>query len=139
MAPVKSRGAAVLALTGDAEFLAALRIAATRLGMYLNEYGLWRWHANRRSDASAQDPHAAAAADVSEESAKEGFAKEEAKEEKEEESGYWELIQAESEAAIFEELGMPWVPPEKRNFEFLKEKRPSARRGRPRKTPPGLL
>ena len=102
--------------------------------MYLNEYGLWRWHANRRSDASAQNPQGDADADADAEAGEEST-----KEEAKEESGYWELIQAESEAAIFEELGMPWVPPEKRNFEFLKEKRPSARRGRPRKTPPGLL
>lgn len=131
----------MLALTGDAEFVAALRIAATKLGMYLNEYGLWRWHPNRRTQGPRDD--ADAGVDVESELTREESTKEESAEEesaKEEgESGYWELIQAESEAAIFEELGMPWVPPEKRNFGFLKETRPSARRGRPRKTPPALL
>ena len=125
----------MLALTGDAEFVAALRIAATKLGMYLNEYGLWRWHPNRRT----QGPRDAGVDVESELTREEESASEEESAKEEGESGYWELIQAESEAAIFEELGMPWVPPEKRNFGFLKETRPSARRGRPRKTPPALL
>ncbi|KAJ7274211.1 hypothetical protein C8J57DRAFT_1314939 [Mycena rebaudengoi] len=42
----KSRGAALLALTGDTEFNRDLRIRAHRLEMHLNEFGLWRWNKN---------------------------------------------------------------------------------------------
>jgi len=45
LAPLKSRGAAQLALTGDDQFFRIARMAAERQGLYLNEYGLWRWHA----------------------------------------------------------------------------------------------
>ncbi|KAJ7486199.1 hypothetical protein B0H11DRAFT_1721942 [Mycena galericulata] len=40
----KSRGAALISLTGDIEFIRDLRIRASKLGMHLNEYGLWRWN-----------------------------------------------------------------------------------------------
>ncbi|KAJ7701481.1 hypothetical protein B0H17DRAFT_1195267 [Mycena rosella] len=40
----KSRGAALIALTGDTEFNRDLRIRASKIGMHLNEFGLWRWN-----------------------------------------------------------------------------------------------
>lgn len=41
--PKESRGAALLALTGDTEYNRDLRFTAIKLGMRLNEFGLWRW------------------------------------------------------------------------------------------------
>lgn len=43
LAPMKSKGAALLALTGDKEFNIDIRTKAARLGLLLNEFGLWRW------------------------------------------------------------------------------------------------
>lgn len=42
----KSRGAALLALTGDTDFNRDLRIRASKIGLHLNEYGMWRWNEN---------------------------------------------------------------------------------------------
>ncbi|KAG2066693.1 Nucleotidyltransferase [Suillus decipiens] len=43
LAPMKSKGAALLTLTGDKEFNLDIRTKAARLGLLLNEFGLWRW------------------------------------------------------------------------------------------------
>lgn len=43
LAPIKSKGAALLALTGDKEFNIDILAKAARLGLLLNEFGLWRW------------------------------------------------------------------------------------------------
>ncbi|KAJ6611427.1 hypothetical protein B0H10DRAFT_2056629 [Mycena sp. CBHHK59/15] len=85
----KSRSAALLALTGDTEFNRDLRIRASKLGMHLNEFGLWRW--NEYSDG------------------------------KEDRStiGYWELVRAETEEEVLQELGMDYVEPTKRNFSLV--------------------
>jgi DNA polymerase beta len=87
--PLKSRGAALLALTGDAEFVRHIRGKAISLGMHLNEFGLWRWQANGTAkDTPSKD-------------------------------GFWELVRAESEEQILRELGMEYVEVEKRNFGFV--------------------
>ncbi|KAI0920070.1 hypothetical protein AcV5_007929 [Taiwanofungus camphoratus] len=85
LAPMKSRGAALLALTGDVDFNRNLRARATKLGMHLNEFGLWRWQSHDK--------------DV----------------DGEEEKGFWELVRAESEEDIMSALGMRYVVPEGRN------------------------
>jgi len=41
---MRSRGSGLLALTGDANFFRHLRNKAHKLGLYLNEYGLWKWN-----------------------------------------------------------------------------------------------
>lgn len=41
--PKRSRGSALLALTGDTEYNRDLRYTAIKLGLRLNEFGLWRW------------------------------------------------------------------------------------------------
>lgn len=46
LVPWKSRGAALLALTGDIEFNKDIRTKASNMGMHLNEFGLWRWQSN---------------------------------------------------------------------------------------------
>ncbi|KII90625.1 hypothetical protein PLICRDRAFT_157876 [Plicaturopsis crispa FD-325 SS-3] len=108
IAPLKSRGAAMIALTGDVEFNKDLRKRASDLGMHLNEFGLWRW----RGDAaeSADGEH-----------------------EGESEKGYWELVRAETEDEIMKEVGMDYIEPERRNFAFLNAK-PVRGRGKPRKS-----
>ncbi|KAJ6584049.1 hypothetical protein DFH09DRAFT_1075657 [Mycena vulgaris] len=88
MVAQKSRGAALLALTGDTEFNRDLRIRASKIGMHLNEFGLWRWNES---------------ADVEEEG----------------ESGFWELVRAETEEELMRELGMEYVEPLKRNFSLV--------------------
>ncbi|KAF8214937.1 hypothetical protein K438DRAFT_1659786 [Mycena galopus ATCC 62051] len=47
----KSRGAALLALTGDIDFNRDLRVRAAKVGMHLNEFGLWRWNDNEEEPA----------------------------------------------------------------------------------------
>ncbi|KAF9492013.1 Nucleotidyltransferase [Pleurotus eryngii] len=100
MVPIKSRGAALLALTGDAEFNRHLCTRATKLGLHLNEYGLWRWHheASTGCDMDPFDPEQPDSQSI---------------------RGHWELIKAESEEDILLELGLDYVAPERRNYEFL--------------------
>jgi DNA polymerase beta len=88
---MKSRGAGFLALTGDLEFNKDIRTRAVKLGMYLNEFGLWRWQTE--NDASVEGNG--------------------------EQRGFWELVRAESEEEILREVGLECVEPEKRNFAFV--------------------
>ncbi|KAI0312060.1 hypothetical protein OF83DRAFT_692087 [Amylostereum chailletii] len=97
LAPIKSHGAAKLALTGDVEFVRSARLAAIKQGLHLNEYGLWRWNPADPSDTSPPTPKSA---------------------------GYWELLESEDEDAILEALNMGPVSPERRNFSFLLRKLP---------------
>jgi len=41
--PKKCQGAALLALTGDLEFVKDICDRAHRLALHFNEYGLWKW------------------------------------------------------------------------------------------------
>ncbi|KAG6332478.1 hypothetical protein ID866_6612 [Astraeus odoratus] len=41
--PQQRQGAALMALTGDSEFIKDICSRAQRLGLHFNEYGLWRW------------------------------------------------------------------------------------------------
>ena len=93
-APVKSKGAALLALTGDVEFTRHVRGRALALGLHLNEFGLWRWQVNGNGLEHSDDAG-------------------------EDDGGFWELVRAESEEEILNELGMEYVEPEKRNFRFV--------------------
>ncbi|KAH8984406.1 hypothetical protein EDB92DRAFT_2000020 [Lactarius akahatsu] len=107
LAPLGSRGAAQLALTGDEEFLRIARLAAARHGMHLDEYGLWRWHAPAEA---ALETHSPDDDDIC--------------------AGYWELVEGENEERILDELALGFVPPARRNFRFLAgPKRASARAG----------
>jgi DNA polymerase beta len=114
LAPPKSRGAAQIILTGDEEFVRIARIAAARHGMYLNEYGLWRWHSPEEASLETQsddnaDPYA---------------------EERRRPNGYWELVEGENEDRILDELELGSIAPQRRNFRFLtSKKRASARAG----------
>ncbi|KAG1906751.1 uncharacterized protein F5891DRAFT_1003591 [Suillus fuscotomentosus] len=55
LAPVKSKGAALLALTGDKEFNIDIRTKAARLGLLLDEFGLWRWTSDPSLPADAEE------------------------------------------------------------------------------------
>ena len=136
LVPIKSKGAASLSLTGDLEFNKDLRKRAIQLGMHLNENGLWRFHPR---NGNPRPPQESASELPTEE-------------------GHWQLVASKTEKSILTELGMPWVEPQKRNFNFLadskarKSKEPKVKpqpkatstpaaevnvkrgRGRPRKT-----
>ena len=82
------------------------RLAAERQGLHLDEYGLWRWHAPAEAalESHADDVDVCA--------------------------GYWELVEGQSEARILDELALGSIPPARRNFRFLTDrKRASARAG----------
>jgi DNA polymerase beta len=109
---MKSKGAALLALTGDKKFSIDIRNKAARLGLLLNEFGLWRW----TSDTSIREGAGEASNS----------------------KGYWSFLEGESEAAVLRELGMSYVEPIKRNFTYLANSNPDAstakKRSRLRKT-----
>ncbi|KAJ7643815.1 hypothetical protein FB45DRAFT_783427 [Roridomyces roridus] len=87
----KSRGAALVCLTGDAEFVRDIHKRASKVRMHLNEYGLWRW--NHRDWGDGPEEGAP--------------------------GGFWELVRAETEEQVMQELGMEYVEPEKRNFALV--------------------
>ena len=116
IAPPKSRGAAQIVLTGDEEFVRTARLAAVRQGMYLDEYGLWRWHSPEEAALEFQPDADAADADA------EGRQRQP--------NGYWELVEGEDEDRILDEIGLGLIAPHRRNFRFLSgKKRASARAG----------
>ncbi|KAG2051587.1 Nucleotidyltransferase [Suillus hirtellus] len=55
LAPVKSKGAALLALTGDKVFNIDIRTKAAQLGLLLDEFGLWRWTSDPSLPADAEE------------------------------------------------------------------------------------
>ena len=123
LAPPKSRGAAQIILTGDEEFVRIARIAAARHGMYLNEYGLWRWHSSDEASLETQrddnDDEDAANTDPDTEERRQRRP-----------NGYWELVEGENEDRILDELELGSIAPQRRNFRFLTtKKRASARAG----------
>ena len=109
MVPMKSRGAAMISLTGDAELNRHVRLKAIKQGMHLNEFGLWRWITN--SSLSTEEKEAG---DKNEEA--EGVSEGHGR------SGFWQLIRATTEDEIFEELGMDFIEPHKRNFAFINKR-----------------
>ncbi|KAF9220891.1 hypothetical protein BS17DRAFT_820090 [Gyrodon lividus] len=111
----RSAGAASIALTGDSAFNLSIRGAASRHGYCLNEYGLWRWRDATGADTMGEFYNG------------EGVKKY---------GGYWDLVEGVSakEEDIFEAVGMEWVAPDRRNFEFLDEMVASTKkRGRKKK------
>ncbi|KAF5382669.1 hypothetical protein D9615_002724 [Tricholomella constricta] len=97
MMPLKSRGAALIHHTGDSDMKKQLKRKADQLGFYFDELGLWKWHADNAEDAVS------VVADDDTPS-----------------SGFWQLLQSTTEEAIFEQLGMDYVEPERRNLENLR-------------------
>lgn len=91
-----SRGAALVGYTGDAEFNQYLRGKAIKVGMRLNDFGLWKrptgWKPSQDVESKDDDKN-------------------------------WELVPTETEQDVFEELNEGWVDPEKRNFNNLQGRR----------------
>ena len=99
----KSRGASLLILTGDADFNKHISSQASRCGMLFNEHGLWKWNLN-----DVLPPPCTSEEEDNGESL---------------EKGYWSLVKSSSEEDLFEELGLDFIEPEKRNFSFVSGKR----------------
>ncbi|KAJ7780718.1 hypothetical protein DFH07DRAFT_793172 [Mycena maculata] len=103
----KSRGAALIALTGDTEFNRDVRIRASKVGMHLNEYGLWRWNENSEENSEEEG--------------------------KDDSAGFWELVRAHTEEEVLRELGMEYVEPVKRNFSLVLGKGPARMKAKGKK------
>ncbi|KAK7468960.1 hypothetical protein VKT23_003459 [Stygiomarasmius scandens] len=109
LVPQKSRAAALLALTGDIEFNRDMRLRANKMGMHLDEFGLWRWNSLEPSSSSLSSepmlPSPPPAESASEPTSAPSLLP--------------TLVPTPTEESIFEELGIPYIPPEKRNFSYL--------------------
>lgn len=69
--------------------------AAKKLNLHLDNHGLWSWQPDDGND-TPEDMWKAS-----------------------ESSGHWQLVKSATENDIFEELGMDFIEPEKRNFLFV--------------------
>jgi DNA polymerase beta len=98
LVPLKSEGAGLIAFTGDLQFKKYLLLRAVKMGLYLNEFGLWKWCSNN----TTQPQNSAAPSET-------GSRQE----------GYWRLIKARTEQNIFEHLDMEYIEPHRRNFDFV--------------------
>ena len=114
-------------MTGDEEFVRTARLAAARHEMYLDEYGLWRWHSSEEAALESQSDaheHSNADPEIQPNATTAGSESEVLV------AGYWELVEGESEERILDELELGMIPPHRRNFRFLSnKKRTSARAG----------
>lgn len=94
--PTSSQGAALVGYTGDAEFNRYLRGKAIKLGMRLNDFGLWKrpegWESSEISEGKEDDEN-------------------------------WELIPTTTEQDVFDTVGEGWIEPDKRNFNNLQGRR----------------
>ncbi|KDQ62601.1 hypothetical protein JAAARDRAFT_203697 [Jaapia argillacea MUCL 33604] len=129
LAPLQSKASALLSLTGDLDFNRDMRSRAAKMGMHLNEFGLWRWVPSGDSTGASE------ATEVANASASSSKTKLSSKGEEDADAcGIWEHVPTDSEASLLTELGVEWIEPEKRNFGFLSDKPKASRgRGRPRK------
>ncbi|KAK0504274.1 hypothetical protein EDD18DRAFT_1132715 [Armillaria luteobubalina] len=109
LVPWGCRGPALLALTGDMEFVRQVQDRADKLGLFLDGNGLWRWHKNENFDGAAPPKR------------RRGRPPGDAKTD-DELRGTWELITQGSEKDILTELGMAYVEPSKRNYSYLLSK-----------------
>ena len=97
--------------------------------MYLDEYGLWRWHTSEKAALERESQ------------SQSEFEVVEVEFEFDPDDvppanwpgapvGYWELVEGESEDRILEELELGWIAPQRPIFRFLtRRKRASARAG----------
>ena len=104
----------MLALTGDGDFYFDCTRKAFKAGLYLNEWGLWQWepHPDSLSRFQTSDaPHEKTSLGAIWGS------------ETEEDKGRWIQLDAFEEEQIFEHIGAAYVPPKKRNWRFIGEKK----------------
>lgn len=90
--PSGSKGAALVGMTGDVEFVRHMRSQASKAGARLNDHGLWRrprgWTWSEKSGTKDDTE--------------------------------WELVQTSGEEGVFQELGLDtWVEPARRNLGYI--------------------
>ncbi|KAJ3996681.1 hypothetical protein F5050DRAFT_58600 [Lentinula boryana] len=129
IAPLHSRATALLFLTGDVEFVRDMRMRARRMGMVLNEFGLWTWDGYEEEGGKTEE-------------GRQDGGNEEQEEQENDNSqikrgpgrprlspkphdlgrSNWTLIPTPNEQSLFASLGLDYIPPEKRNYSFLLSK-----------------
>ena len=97
-----SEGSALLASTGDAEFNSHLRSVASRLGLLLNDFGLWKFCRTLKATDDLSDLREVGDSNKNND-----------------DEGRWELVGSKTENEIFDGLGMEYVEPSRRNFSFI--------------------
>ncbi|KAF9643593.1 hypothetical protein BDM02DRAFT_3151454 [Thelephora ganbajun] len=108
--PRQSRGAVLLALTGDEDYYLDCKRKAVGAGLYLNEWGLWEWEPDSQSLSRFQTsdaPHEKTSLGAMWGS------------ETEADKGRWVPLESFEEEQILNAIGGEYVPPGKRNFRFI--------------------
>ncbi|KAJ3968516.1 hypothetical protein EV361DRAFT_870795 [Lentinula raphanica] len=120
IAPMHSRATAILCLTGDAEFVRDMKSRAKRMGMVLNEFGLWTYEEDpvKEEGEEGEENENQEKQDTSKFLSRRGPGRPKLKEDQ----GRWTLIPTPTEESLFASLGLDYVPPEKRNYSFLLSK-----------------
>jgi len=89
--PSGSKGAALVGMTGDVEFVRHMRLQASKAGARLNDHGLWRrpkgWTWSEKTDTK--------------------------------DDAEWELVETPEEGDVFRELGLDSVEPVRRNLGYI--------------------
>lgn len=101
--PHPSLPSALLHLTGDSEFVREMKVRAKRMGLYLDEFGVWRWEASGANPPSQGADGNPVESDDLEKSTNGDT-----------HSGQWTLIPTPTEEILLDELGMAWISPERR-------------------------
>lgn len=112
----QSRGSALLALTGDWDYYSDCVRKAVRAGLYLDEWGLWRWEPESQSHSRPQTtdaPHEMISLGAMWGS------------ETKADKGRWIRLDSTDEERILNAIGGEYVPPNKRNFGFIMERGPT--------------
>ncbi|KAH8114470.1 Nucleotidyltransferase [Phellopilus nigrolimitatus] len=112
--PCLSKGAALLATTGDTDFNAHLRELASKKGLHLNEFGLWRFCRNSSVSNGSPNEMSDVEQPTNSKSGSDGTRRREG-----EEDGRWELVASSTEQEVLNELALGYVEPERRNFAFV--------------------
>jgi len=108
--PKQSRGSALITLTGDEDFYLECTRKAIQAGLYLNEWGLWKWEPDSKPLAPFQT------SDASREKVSLGVmwgSKTEA------DKGRWVHLEFEEEQ-IFNAIMGEYVPPNERNIKCIR-------------------
>ncbi|EJC98074.1 Nucleotidyltransferase [Fomitiporia mediterranea MF3/22] len=107
--PTLSEGAALLATTGDADFNAHVRRCASKQGLLLNEFGLWKFCPQSSPETETENTSSSKNSENVTGSNSDA-------------EGRWELVASSTEKEILDELGVEYVGPERRNFTFVVSK-----------------
>jgi len=118
--PKKSKGATLLALTGDEYYYFDCKRKAAQGGLHLNEWGLWEWE---------HDPESHSRTMLSVEAYEKVSLGEMWGAETEEGKGRWVHLETFEEEQILDAIGVGYVPPERRNFRFIASRKKSKEGG----------